>query len=208
MGKTYLRRYTDVPALIHLLKQRKITLLDPHTWDDSNDSFYLALYREKKNLKTVLALCFSQDNETYHHWHVFEGGASGICIRFRRSYLLKALSQQNGVRTGPVSYKTLSDLERKRLSVDELPFLKRHAFEHENEFRVIYESALLTKQSLDISIPVSSIDKITLSPWIHPNLSSDLKETLRSIPGCSHLRVVRSTLISNAEWKSAGEEAR
>ncbi len=60
MSGKYLRRYTDIPALIYLLSERKITLLDPQSWDDSNDSYYLSLYREKKNLKSVFgALLYS-----------------------------------------------------------------------------------------------------------------------------------------------------
>jgi hypothetical protein len=38
MSEDYLRRYTDLTALIYLLHQRKITLLDPSSWDDKNDS--------------------------------------------------------------------------------------------------------------------------------------------------------------------------
>jgi hypothetical protein len=41
-------------------------------------------------LKTVLALCFTQATEHYHHWHVFAGGSSGVCIGFDRDALLKA----------------------------------------------------------------------------------------------------------------------
>ena len=74
MSKEFLRRYTDVPALIYFLRERKITLLDPQSWDDSNDSHYLTLYREKNRLRSVLALCFTQTSETYHHWRVFSGG--------------------------------------------------------------------------------------------------------------------------------------
>jgi Family of unknown function (DUF6152) len=44
VSKNYLRRYTDIPALISLLSERKITLLDPASWDDKNDSRFLALY--------------------------------------------------------------------------------------------------------------------------------------------------------------------
>ena len=51
---TYLRRYTDLPALLHLLTEQKLTLFDPKTWDDKNDAFYISLYKEKKKLKTVL----------------------------------------------------------------------------------------------------------------------------------------------------------
>ena len=50
-----LRRYTNIPALIYLLTARKITLLDPASWDDKNDLHFLSLYREKKSLETVLA---------------------------------------------------------------------------------------------------------------------------------------------------------
>lgn len=65
MTKTFLRRYTDLPALIYLLSERKLTLLDPKSWDDQNDAYYLELYREKKRLSSVLALCFTQASETY-----------------------------------------------------------------------------------------------------------------------------------------------
>jgi hypothetical protein len=44
MSEDYLRRYTDLTALIYLLHKRKITLLDPASWDDKNDSFYLSKY--------------------------------------------------------------------------------------------------------------------------------------------------------------------
>ena len=119
----YLRRYTDIPALIYLLTEQKITLLDPESWDDSNDSHYLALYRDKKKLKSVLALCFTQANETYHHWRVFAGGASGVCIRFKRSELLSATKKRAGLRTGSVTYLTLGKIRHKRLATQRLPFL-------------------------------------------------------------------------------------
>ena len=48
-SKKYLRRYTDLTALIYLLRNGKITLLDPETWDDSNDSHYLAVYKKRRN---------------------------------------------------------------------------------------------------------------------------------------------------------------
>jgi hypothetical protein len=35
---------------------------------------------------------------------------------------------------------TLGRLQKEGLAIDELPFLKRQAFEHEGEYRMIYES--------------------------------------------------------------------
>jgi len=89
----YLRRYTHLPALLYMLNERKITLLSPATWDDTNDSHYLLRYKEKKKLKTVLALCFSQSDETYHHWRIFSGSAAGVCIRFDQDSLRDALGK-------------------------------------------------------------------------------------------------------------------
>ncbi|HNC85208.1 MAG TPA: hypothetical protein PK999_19310, partial [Nitrospira sp.] len=68
MSNASLRRYTDIPALTYLLTKQKITLLDPKSWDDSNDSHYLSLYKQRNKLKSLLALCFTQADETYHHW--------------------------------------------------------------------------------------------------------------------------------------------
>lgn len=207
MSQTYLRRYTDLPALIYLLSEKKLTLLDPQSWDDSNDSHYLSLYREKKNLESVLALCFSQSDETYHHWRVFAGGSGGACIRFKMAELLKAVKKQDGIRNGPVTYLKMGQIRDRQLSVKDLPFLKRHAFQHESEYRLVYESTVARKPKLDVPIPLTSIDRVTLSPWVHPALSEHVKSVLHSIPGCSHMKILRSTLIGNSEWKELGEGA-
>jgi hypothetical protein len=203
-----LRRYTNLPALIYLLNERKITLLDPESWDDQNDSYFLTLYREKQSLKSVLALCFTETSETYHHWRVFADGGSGICIRFRRDQLLTAVRKQAGIRTGRVRYLTLGEIRKKKLKNDELPFLKRYPYEDEREFRVIYESKASKVPLLDIPIPLSCIDRVTLSPWMPSVMTRHLRNTIHAIDGCKNLKVVRSTLVSNEEWKDLGEAAR
>jgi Protein of unknown function (DUF2971) len=204
--KKYLRRYTDIPSLVYLLSERQITLLDPETWDDKNDSHFLRLYREKTGLQSVLALCFTRASETYHHWRVFANGSSGVCIGFKREELLTVVKKQSGVRTGPVKYLKMREMERMNLTTRELPFLKRYPFEHENEFRIIYESNR-KRPSFDIPIPLSCIDRITLSPWLNQALSKHVKKVLWSIEGCRDLEIVRSTLISNEDWKSFGDSA-
>lgn len=107
-----------------------------------------------------------------------------------------------------VTYLKLEEIRQRNLKIAELPFLKRHAFEHEDEYRITYTSKSAKLASLDIAIPMACIEKITLSPWMHPSLSSYVKQTLHDIKGCAGLNIVRSTLIGNAEWKKLGEDAK
>lgn len=207
MSADYLRRYTDLTALMYLLHKRKITLLDPASWDDKNDSYYLTQYKEKRRLKSVLALCLMQSDERYHHWSVFAPGPGGVCVKLKREELLATVRMHSHIHMRPVTYMTLSEIRRAKLKVADLPFLKRQAFEHEDEFRIIYTSKTQRLSTLDISIPLSCIEKITLSPWLHSGLSHYVKQTLRAIKGCENLEIVRSTLISNEEWKKLGEDA-
>jgi len=204
--KNYLRRYTNIPALICLLSEQRITLLDPETWDDKNDSHFLKVYQERNGFQSVLALCFTRTSETYHHWRVFASGSSGVCISFKRDQLLDAVAKQTGIRSGVVKYLTLAAMRRTRLAIRDLPFWKRYPFEHEREFRIIYESREKVK-SIDIPIPLSCIDRITLSPWLNQRLCTHVKRNLWSIAECRNLEIVRSTLISNEEWKNFGESA-
>lgn len=207
MPEKFLRRYTTLPSLIYTLTEQKLTLLDPQSWSDKNDSYYLHLYREKKHLKSVLALCFTLGPETYYHWSVFAEGPAGVCIQFDRERLVAALQARAGVRTGKVKYPLLTEIRKRRLKVPELPLRKRYAYQHESEFRAIYESKTRVVPSLDIPFALSSISRITLSPWLPPTLSNHVKETLWTIKGCAKLSIARSTLISNQEWKNLGERA-
>lgn len=207
MSEDTLKRYTDVPALIYLLKHRAITLLDPGSWDDTNDSHCMSEYKTKHSLKTVLALCFTQTSETYHHWRVFAGSSSGVCITFNRDELLRVIGSTPGIKCKPVDYLTLDKLRKNNTAVARLPFIKRHGFQDESEFRIIYESKEESFLTKDIEIPLSSIEKITLSPWIPKALTTSMKETIQSIKGCKKIKIVRSTLISNAEWKKLTRNA-
>ena len=203
----YLRRYTDVAALLYLLKEKRITLLDPQSWDDRNDSYYLDLYKKKKRLKSILALCFTMASERYHFWRVFGSGSSGVRIRFRREELLRAVVRPPDLWGKEVDYLQLDKIETTELRLSEFPFVKRHAFKDEKEFRLIYESRSRQVPKLDVPIPLSCIDHIVLSPWLHPDLSSRVKGVLLSIEGCNSLKISQSKLIDNRRWKSAGEKA-
>ncbi|WP_263063186.1 hypothetical protein [Dickeya dadantii] len=207
MSKVSYRRYTDLPALIQILTNRQLTLLDPSSWDDKNDSYFLATYKEKKRLQSVLALCFTKESETYHHWRVFSSGASGVCVNFDSEQLETAFSKVKGVKFEEVNYLAVKELRDNRPKIDDLPFVKRVPYKHEKEFRALWESESDNVDFLNIPIDISSIKRITLSPWMHHSLRASVVKLLKMIDGCKSIPIVRSTLTENTRWKSYGSSA-
>jgi len=161
-----------------MLRNRSLTLLDPSTWDDSNDSFYISEYKRRKVLNTTLAICLSGADETYHHWKIFAGHASGVCIRLRQGMLLKALKGVPGMTVGMMDYRKVKGARSTALPLEEYPFVKRAAFIDEKEVRILYESATKFCTSLDVPIPLECIGRITLSPWLPKGLIGTTRGTL------------------------------
>jgi hypothetical protein len=61
--------------------------------------------------------------------------------------------------------------------------------------------------SISISIDLSCIRSISLSPWLHKNLAPAVIAAIRAVDGCEKLKVFESTLITNEEWKSIAANA-
>jgi len=197
------RRYTNLAAVVHLLHARAVTLLNPATWDDTNDAYSMAEYKRLKQAKTVLALCFAETAETYHHWRVFSHGADCVCIEFNKDRLLSIWSGDKSVGTRAVTYKEIQQIRgQAAVALDDLPFIKRFPYRDEKEFRVIFVSQDEAVEHKDYSIQLTWIKRITLSPWMSKNLADSVKKTLKSIPGCSTIKISRSTLVDNDAWKS------
>jgi hypothetical protein len=203
-SENFLRRYTSFPALLAMLQNREITLLSPGLWEDRNDAFYMSQYKGRKQLKTVLALCFSQAEETYHHWRVFTHGADGVCISFRRDRLLNALKQE-GLRSGAIVYRKIADLPKLRPRLEQLPFLKRQPYGDEREFRLVYEDKAEERETRAFPIPIACISRVTLNPWLAPPLAAAIKTAIKDVSGCSALKVYQTTLLENEAWKKAAK---
>ena len=201
MTANYLRRYTSLPALLDMLTHKRITLLDPGSWEDRNDAFFIEKYRKEKRLKTVLALCFTMKGETFHHWKVFARDSSGVCIRFNRKKLLACFKKKDGIHSNPVSYAFMRDLQRTRPSLEELPFLKRQQYADEEEFRIIYENKDKIYQSKNFSLDITCIDRIILSPWMRPPIAKTIKEVISGIPDCDKILLKRAGVIESLTWQ-------
>lgn len=200
--KKYVRRYTELPFLIDYLKTKKLVLLDPMSWDDKNDSYYIEQYAAKKNLQGFAALCLTEAPETYHHWKVFSSGSSGVCIEFLKDDLITYASKHTQLRAEKVEYRKIQELREKPLDDNELPFIKRYAFQDEKEFRLFWGSDTESSRGFRLSVPLTSINRIILSPWLPKTVVDHVKETLKSIPNCKSLKIYKSSLVENEQWKN------
>ncbi len=205
MSKITLRRYTQLAPLLHLLHRKALTLLTPRNWDDTNDAYYLEIYRRRKNVGSVLALCFAEAPETYHHWHVFAGKSSGVCLQFDKDVLVESLGETAGIKSGFVKYPQIRDLRGAHLTTEELPFVKRYPFQDEREFRIIYEDAEPMLEAKDIPFNPLALQKVTINPWMPRAVFDSVKAHLSIIVGWSHVSIARTTLVDNDEWKSFAE---
>nr|WP_244647383.1 DUF2971 domain-containing protein [Sphingomonas sp. CFBP 13728] len=187
-----------------MLVKERITLLNPSSWEDENDIAFLEAYRLKRNLPAVFATCFTQAPETFHHWSVFANGHEGVRINIDKEKLLEGLRKDPCYSWGEVEYKTYEQLENiTDLSLFNLPFLKRYAFTHEDEFRIVYDCSDAKKKSHDIKLKREWIKDITLSPWLHPALIDPIKEAIKSLPHCKDLTIKKTNLRNSERWKKA-----
>ncbi len=200
---TSMRRYTSLPYLLDMLSNKHITLVDPRKWEDTNDSFYIEKYKEAFGHKSVLALCFVQGPETYYHWKVYSGNISGVCIEFNFVKLLEKINIDD-LQTRQVEYKTIKEIENNPPRPDQLPFLKRHAFYSECEYRILYVDEMDEIDNINYRMTIDCISKIIINPWLQKSVFQSTKKVIQSIDGCSSLKITQSSVLNNEKWKRLG----
>ena len=184
-----------------MLRSQSLTLLSPLLWDDKNDAHSLERYRHSVGAKRVLALCFAEHYETYHHWKIYAPGAAGVCIEFDKQKLISAFHDLPNIRTGKVIYKTIQQLKKLHLPENNLPFIKRFPYGDEEEFLIIYTDNKTSPFFEDFPIQLSCITRINLSPWLSPALDESFRESIRSIHGMEKIHINRSKLVNYEDWK-------
>lgn len=202
MGKRpLLRRYTELAPLLYLLQKQALTLLSPRLWDDRNDAHFLESHGLRCGFKSVLALCFTEASETYHHWRVFAGGSSGVCLEFDKHLLSKSVETIDGVRCGLVEYMKIFQLEKKNQRELDLPFIKRYPFRDECEFRIIFEDPETSREAYDVPFDPSALHRIVINPWMPKAVYDSVKTLISGIGNWKHLKVDPTTLIDNERWR-------
>ena len=199
----------SISALIDTLRREKLAILNPDSWDDRNDRLFMRVYKTHTKAKGLYGMCAALCGETYHHWKIFAGGASGACLVLKRRPLEASLesSQQEPnmkIRYDEVVYLKLEEV--KRLSpkdVDRLPFLKRYGFKDEDEYRIVIETKAEQQPAMFIDCPHAWIHTIYLNPWLYESQAESLIETIREIPGCEEIIVKPSQLTDSSTWRKA-----
>jgi hypothetical protein len=148
-------------------------------------------------------LCFSEANETYHHWKVFTHGSEGVCVEFKRDEFLAAFETISDLRKNAVKYKPIKELELSLPSIGRLPFLKRLPYKDEKEFRLVYLDRSDEIETKSFEIDLSCIHRITLNPWMPKSLADAVKVTIHGIKGCKSIEIYQTTLLENERWKKA-----
>lgn len=183
------------------LQTKELALVNPMSWDDRNDSYYIEQYARIKGIASTYALCLAQAPETYHHWRVFSHGSAGACIVFDKDKLLSSARRVKTLRAEDVQYKTIAQLRSSAPETRDLPFLKRYAYIDEQEFRLFLGLKKKGDATFRFPISLTAIDRVILSPWLPKAVLQTVKRTLNSISGCSSIHISRSTLVENENWK-------
>lgn len=198
-----LKRYTELPYVLQILETRRLTLVNPSSWDDKNDSHFVQAYRDRKGHGSVLALCLTGAAQTYHHWRVFTHGASGACICFDREKFLSWIESDELITGREVEYKTLPQVQKTPPALEDLPFVKRKAYEHEAEFRLLHATRRKSVAVKNFEMPLDVIDEVVLNPWLPPATVSAVEDVIHRIEGCEYLKVLRATIVKNDAWQKA-----
>jgi hypothetical protein len=202
------RRYTTLPILLDILYSKRLTLSNPSYWDDKNDSYFIDLYRQHLNLKSILILCFAETKDTYHHWKIFAGNNSGVCIVFNKKLLLECFPDPY-FRHDKVEYEFIKKMEGKmennNIDPGKLPFLKRKAFKDEREYRIICEVKKNQLPPKEVPIPLNSILKIIINPWMPKTIIESVKSVIHSVDACGHIDIFQTTTVDNENWKNLGK---
>jgi hypothetical protein len=201
-------KYTNMPAAIHMLQTKSISLLNPTNWDDKNDVYFMEEYKRIKTAKTLLASCFAEKGQQFQHWSAFSKGQDGLCIEFDRSLLLSTFNGDNRISSGSMHYRSIKKLKSMRtIPANLLPFLKRSVYSAEHEFRVIYLDEHEDVPIKIYPIEINWIIRITLSPWMPPTFKESIRSAIRGLDGCAKVDIRQSTLNNNAQWKSCTKKA-
>lgn len=199
----FLRRYTTIQRVKAVLASRALTLVSPARWADKDDALLMECYRKQRKCKSLLALCFTEASETYHHWAIFAKGSSGMCLEFDKEALLESLKGVS--RSGSIEYLKIRELGTRLADGVNLAFIKRLPFRDEREFRVLYESRRISVKKKEVPFRRLALRRIISGPTVPLSRHLAIKSMVNGMKEWAHVEVRRTTLTNNAQWRRIAE---
>lgn len=199
----WLYRYTNLASALDIVRTGELTLLNPRTWPDQNDVYYLTQYEYRLRLTSLCALCFTSAAETSHHWSSFAPGGDGVRLLFDRTALERDLNRVPGATLRKVEYYRIDEIDRFRAQPELWPFLKRHPYRGEEEVRALYCSRDTHDLVKRVALSPGTLIEVALSPNLPPGLKGSVAESIRGVSMFPGLRFIHSTLLANSRWMGA-----
>ncbi len=195
-----LKRYTTTPVLLDLLYRKKLVFSNPKYWEYKNDTKLLEHYKVKKSAKNIFVLCFSSEDETIHCWKTFANGNMGCCINFNAQYLLSLFNNDASLIHKKVTYKKIVELKNSNANMDDIPFIKRHPYRIEAEYRVI-KLINNNKNRFEIDVDLSKcIESVVLSQNSPYYIKGLIDKLWRDATGIGKSLSHKSTVFENRDW--------
>ena len=142
---------------------------------------------------------------TYHHWHVFAPNPSGIRIQFNAILFDAWTKTIPGALLKKVKYVKLNEEAIKSIRLADLPFVKRHAFRHEGEVRLIIESQAADERVRRLPFELSMIEEVVVSPWLPSGIFESVRESIASAAGSAAFNIRPTTMLESPRFKRAAE---
>jgi len=220
----YVYRITTVDRVKELFTSRKNTLVKPRRWDDPYENFILGSKVRLKSGKIVqynfhekmYGQCWTFHSASDAMWRIYSPEKNGVRIRSTLDSLARCFSIAHPdlpdakCRIGRVQYlsiKKIKDMANSTfddygIGVNELfnsLLVKRKAFSHEREIRVLYYELTHSTPNNDLYTygvdPHAMIDQIMLDPRLGHKEADAMKEDIRRTTGFKG-QILRSRLYA------------
>jgi hypothetical protein len=199
---TKIYRTISVERLFQLFEDNSNVVVRPKLWDDTFENLALQSVLQNGDDKgtfgfkdDIYGQCWTSHTASDAIWRIYSQGSDGIRIRSTIGKLFNSLAKSKELggcgeaHIGKVSYHSDTSLNQfaashfkkegmNTSSIAQTLMVKRNAFPHEKEIRIIYQSDGPTSEGvLKYTIdPHSLIDQIML----HPQLDQKVAERLKS----------------------------
>lgn len=185
-ARGHLYRYVSFERAVDIFKSGRLFFARPREWPDPYE-----VQLAHRGSDMLFAQCWCRTAISDAMWRLYSPGESGVRIGVRREKLAEAVgswAQANGFgfREQEVVYKPAATVRERARALGrslnkrfdlaratDVLFLKREAYEHENEWRFVLYGEGVPAKANGLSVPIDAlrlVDSVLLDPRASPEL--------------------------------------